>query len=254
MQVVPFFVALMVASSLLENSAGQVSCTGCAGVKKAVATGSVALLGFILVFMATGMSGTSISHAVFTHSGMLNQIGGVVIGLVGLFFVGLLTVREGAFPALGIVKVVSVFLFGAALGLAYKPCVTPTLTKIYNINTAPDNALLGGELLFFYALGISVAILFAGAFLSRLAVMIKPKVARSGIRKLLGVIILIVAGLILTDKMTLYKSFLVERFVTIPMEHGNMAHDGAPDHSKHKMPDNSGQSAGEHKHMEKHDQ
>ncbi|VAX21384.1 hypothetical protein MNBD_NITROSPINAE01-1500 [hydrothermal vent metagenome] len=255
MQVVPFFVALMVASSLSQNSVGQVSCTGCAGVKKAVATGCVALLGFILVFMATGMSGTSISHAVFTYSGMLNQIGGVVIGLVGLFFVGLLTVKEAYSPAFGVAKVVSVFLFGAALGLAYKPCVTPTLTKIYNINTAPGNVVTGGGLLFFYALGISVAILLAGALLSRIAVMIKPELARLGIKKLLGVVILVVAGLILTDKMTLYKSFLVERFVTIPMEgHGNMAHDGATDKSGHKMPSHSGQGADEHMHMEKHDQ
>jgi len=209
MQVVPFFVALIIASALLESS----------GVKRSIATGSLALLGFILVFMATGMSGTAISKAVFVHSEMLNQIGGVIIGLVGLFFVGLLTVREASLPAFGIIKAASVFLFGAALGLAYKPCVTPTLTKIYNINATPDNTIIGGTLLFFYSLGIAVAILLVGILFSWLAVNVKSQMAKSGIRKMMGAIILIVSALILMDKMTLYKSFLVERFCCLCLLH-----------------------------------
>lgn len=251
MQVVPFFVALMVASALLENSANS--------IKKPLVVGGLALFGFMLVFVATGMSGTAISKAVFVYSGTLNQIGGVVIGLVGLFVLGLLTVRESSFPAFEVVKVVSVFLFGSALGMAYKPCVTPTLTKIYNINAALGNVALGAELLLFYALGVSVAILLVGLLLSWLAMNIKSEAARAGVRKVLGAIILIIAGLILMDKMTLYKSFLVERFVTVPMEgHDHSGMDNSQDKQNSGERDHSGmdhsqdkQDAGEHDHMEK---
>jgi cytochrome c-type biogenesis protein len=111
------------------------------------------------------------------------------------------------------ITILSTMAFGAALALAYKPCVTPTLTVILNLNNSAETAGAGAVLLLAYTLGTVTVILATGVVLSILSRRISSDLAKVTIKRLCGVVLIIVSFLILSDRMTAYKSFLVGRFV-----------------------------------------
>lgn len=239
MQIVPFIIAFIVASTVRENGPAPDKTDW-----QPLTISAVSVLGgFIAVFTAIGMVTTPTSKLLFRYMDLLNQFGGVIIGLIGLYFIGLLTLEK--LPEMKMKALLVGFgaLMGASLAVAYKPCVTPTLTVIYNINTSPDNVMWGGILLVLYTLGISTSILLVGVPLAVFASKAKPANVRLIVKRGCGALLLVVALLMLTDKMTVYKSFLVEGFVPPAADgSGHSHHDAHPapqeapaemDHSQH---------------------
>lgn len=239
MQIVPFIIAFIVASTIREGDPAPEKIDW-----QPVAISAASVLGgFIAVFTAIGMVTTPTSKMLFRYMELLNQFGGVTIGLIALYFIGLLTL--GSFSESRKKFLITGFglALGAALAVAYKPCVTPTLTVIYNINTSPDNVMRGGFLLVLYTFGISAAILLVGVPLAVFASKAKSANVRSSIKRGCGVLLLAVALLMLTDKMTVYKSLLVEGFVPPASDGSGHNHHEAqpaqqqapaePDHSQH---------------------
>ncbi len=234
MQIVPFIIAFIVASTIREGNPAPEKTDW---HPLAISAASV-LGGFIIMFTAIGMVTTPLSKILFRYMDLLNQFGGVIIGLIALYFIGLLTLEKlseskmkGLMAGFGV-------LLGASLGVAYKPCVTPTLTVIYNINTSPDNVIWGGFLIVVYTLGISAAILLVAVPLAIFASKAKSANARLYLKRGCGVLLMAVALLMLTDKMTIYKSFLVEGFVPAgEMEHMDHSEHGDMDHSHHEQMD-----------------
>lgn len=239
MQIIPFIIAFIVAATVRESGAAPEKTDW----QILTLSAASALGGFIAVFTAIGMVTTPASKMLFRYMDLLNQFGGVIIGLIALYFIGLLTL--GKFPETKMKGLIAGFgaLLGAALAVAYKPCVTPTLTAIYNINTSPDNVMRGGILLVLYTLGISAAILVVGVPLAVFASKARSANARLYLKRGCGALLLAVALLMLTDRMTVYKSFLVEGFVPAASDgSGHNHHEGhparqqapaEPDHSQH---------------------
>lgn len=238
MQIVPFILAFIVASTVREDGPAPEKTDW-----QPLTISAVSVLGgFIAIFSAIGMVTTPTSKMLFRYMDLLNQFGGVIIGLIALYFIGLLTLgassetkKKGLLTGFGV-------LLGASLAVAYKPCVTPTLTIIYNINTSPDNMMWGGTLLVLYTLGIASAILLVGVPLAVFASKAKSANARLYLKRGCGALLLVVALLMLTDKMTIYKSMLVEGFVPAAEDgSGHSHHDhGGPQptaaeegHSRH---------------------
>lgn len=243
MQIVPFIIAFIVASTISEDGAAPEKTDW---RPLSISAASV-LGGFIAIFTAIGMVTTPTSKMLFRYMDLLNQFGGVVIGLIALYFIGLLTL--GAFSEKRVKLLTAGFglAMGAALAVAYKPCVTPTLTVIYNINTSPDNVVWGGLLLVLYTLGISAAILLVGVPLAVFSSKAKSANTRLSLKRGCGALLLVVALLMLTDKMTIYKSMLVGGFVPAANDgSGHNHHEGLPaqeqapiemDHSQHGQMD-----------------
>lgn len=243
MQIVPFIIAFIVASTISEG----VPAPEKTDWQSLTISAASVLVGFIVSFTAIGMVTTSTSKLLFRYMDLFNQFGGVVIGLVALYFIGLLTL--GALPERRVKLLITGFglAIGAALAVAYKPCVTPTLTVIYNINTSPDNVTWGGVLLVLYTLGISAAILLVGVPLAVFASKAKSANIRLSLKRGCGALLLVVALLMLTDKMTIYKSMLVGGFVPAAGDgSGHHHHEGLPapeqapmemDHSQHGQMD-----------------
>lgn len=243
MQIVPFIIAFIVASTIREGGPAPEKTDW-----QPLSISAAAVLGgFITVFTAIGMVTTPTSKLLFRYMDLLNQFGGVVIGLIALYFIGLLTLdkltetkMKGLIAGFGA-------LMGASLAVAYKPCVTPTLTVIYNINTSPDNVMWGGVLLVLYTLGISAAILLIATPLAVFASKAKSANVRLFLKRGCGALLLVVALLMLTDKMTIYKSMLVEGFVPPAADgSGHNHHEAHPaqeqapkemDHSQHGQMD-----------------
>ncbi|MDH4182844.1 MAG: hypothetical protein OEV92_01365 [Nitrospinota bacterium] len=227
MQFIPFLVAYVIGSALLESGDGASNARWRVfGVNLLLASA-----GFITVFTILGMTSTAISRMAFKHLSLSGQIGGVFIGLLALYVAGLLTLdRKSAVARVG-VKVFG-FLLGAALALSYKPCVTPTLTYIYGLTQTTETVARGGALLVFYTLGEFSIIALASAGLYWLILKAGGLSLRKGARLACVAVLLTVSGMILTDKMTIYKSFLVGRFVNQP----GHDHGGGHDHSQHQAP------------------
>ena len=225
MQIAPFLLAFLIGASIKEGglNAGKVKW------REVVMTGAAMFAGFMTVFASTGMVTTSLSRAIFKNMQLLNIFGGVFLGLVGCYLTGLLTLNIASASRLKALRRVSGFLLGAGLAFAYKPCVTPTLTLIFNINTMPENVFYGAVLLVFYTFGISTAIMLVGLALIKVVSLIRSDDVLGWVKKACGVLVMIVAFLIITDRMTLYKSFLVSRFVpSSGNEGGHEGHDHGP--------------------------
>lgn len=209
MQIIPFFLAFILGAAYTERRDGDFQSVW----KPTLAVAAISMAGFIITFTAMGMTTTALSKAVFNYLRPATQIGGVVVGLVGFYLLGMLTLGKLSKTASLSLRLGVAFLFGVSMGLAYKPCVTPTLTKIFNYTSSAQTASFGGTLLIFYSLGMATAILLAGMALAWVGMNLKSGPAKIMARRVCGVVLLVAAVLILADYMPAYKRLLVGGFV-----------------------------------------
>ncbi len=201
-QITPFFIAYLTGLTMME--AGERNWReGAPGIL----TGSIlCLIGFMSGYILLGASSLSISSILFRYLYILNQMGGVLLLITGLYFTGLFRLpgHTGKMYRRHIG-----LLLGLSFAFAYQPCVTPTLTSIYNMTKNPDTVSRGAFLLGFYSLGIATAFLFVGLLISNMLSAGKLKNFRGIIRRVSGAVIIIMSILILANWMTIYKSYLV---------------------------------------------
>lgn len=201
-QVTPFFIAYLTGLTMTEIGDGNWR-DGVPGIL----TGSIlCLIGFMSGYILLGATSLSIGNTLFRYLYVLNQVGGVILLLTGLYFAGLFRLPEHTGKMysrhIGL-------LLGLSFAFAYQPCVTPTLTSIYNMTKNPDTVHRGTLMLSFYSLGIATAFLSVGLLISSLLSASKLKNLRRIIGRIGGAIIIIMSILILANWMTIYKSYLV---------------------------------------------
>ena len=127
---------------------------------------------FTVVFVALGMTATSLGSVLRDGRGTLDKVAGAVIIALGVFF--LLTPfvdrlnREWRPEAL-IARAGSggPLVAGAAFAFAWTPCVGPTLGSILTAASVSDTVAEGGILLLFYSLGLAVPFLLTAIAFTR---------------------------------------------------------------------------------------
>ncbi|WDH79397.1 cytochrome c biogenesis protein CcdA [Microbacterium esteraromaticum] len=119
------------------------------------------IAGFTVVFVAiTALSGT-FGAFVLQWSGLITQILGVLIIIMGLVFLGFFgfAQREMRMQVKSSTGLIGAPLLGVALGLSWAPCMGPTLTAIvalsFNMGTPWRASLLGVA----YSLGLGIPFL-----------------------------------------------------------------------------------------------
>ncbi|MDX3929376.1 MAG: cytochrome c biogenesis CcdA family protein [Shinella sp.] len=131
-------------------------------------------LGFATVFVALGAGASTIGMALRRHLDILAQIGGVVIILMGLHFLGIwrigLFAREARFQGSGRPATLSgAYLMGLAFAFGWTPCIGPVLGAILGVAASRETVGEGAFLLAIYSLGLAVpfwiAAGFSGAFM-----------------------------------------------------------------------------------------
>jgi len=129
----------------------------------------VFVIGFSLVFSLLGASASLLGNWLFTYRDILNRIGGVIIIIFGLSFLGLLKIPFLYREIKPDVKVtggyLGAFIMGFIFALGWTPCVTPILSSILMYAVTEDSVYRGFLLLFFYALGIGVPFILVALFI-----------------------------------------------------------------------------------------
>ena len=116
------------------------------------------VLGFTAVFVTAGVLFGTLGSAVAEHRLLIERILGAVTIVLGFAFLGQIPFlqREFRIHRLPRAGLVGAPLLGVVFGLAWTPCLTPTLTAVANLALSQGTAGRGALLSLFYCLGLGV--------------------------------------------------------------------------------------------------
>lgn len=135
-------------------------------------------LGFATVFVGLGAGASTIGVLLRQNLDLLAKIGGLLIILMGLNFLGVFRIgilaREARFQGGGKPATLSgAYVMGLAFAFGWTPCIGPVLGAILGVAASRDTVGEGAALLAIYSLGLAVpfwiAAGFSGAFMRFLA-------------------------------------------------------------------------------------
>ena len=135
-------------------------------------------LGFATVFVALGAGASSIGPLLRQHLDILAKIGGLIIVVMGLNFLGVFRIgilaREARFQSGGKpATLTGAYIMGLAFAFGWTPCIGPVLGAILGIAASRETVGAGAGLLAVYSLGLAIpfwiAAGFSGAFMSFLS-------------------------------------------------------------------------------------
>jgi cytochrome c-type biogenesis protein len=131
------------------------------------------VLGFTTIFVALGTSASLAGSLVQSHREVLTRVGGVLVIVMGLAFVGLLPIRslysERRFLINRGSSIAGNYLLGLSFAVGWTPCIGPTLGATLVIASQADTARRGAMLLAAYSLGLGVPFVLSALGVARMA-------------------------------------------------------------------------------------
>jgi cytochrome c-type biogenesis protein len=135
------------------------------------------VLGFTLVFVATGAAATQVARVLNSNLRLTNRISGALVLGFGILMVAMAFSNRGFFGALNRERRVEVRpsrlgswappVMGMAFGFGWTPCIGPILGGILGLAATRDTVGQGMMLLFVFSLGLGVPFILAGLGLSK---------------------------------------------------------------------------------------
>ncbi|MFQ5913070.1 MAG: cytochrome c biogenesis CcdA family protein [Nitrospinota bacterium] len=170
--------------------------------------------GFTLVFVLLGASISVLTEGLMSMRREFTWVGGVLIIFFGLVLTGLLKIGflqrylqplEGKLNKRR-VGYVGAFLIGISFGIAWTPCVGPTLGAILTLAAVESGK--GAWLLFIYSAGLGVPFLVAAiAFNGFLGFFHRFKRFLPAVQKVGGVVLILMGVLLLTGQLTVLNTY-----------------------------------------------
>ncbi len=174
------------------------------------------IVGFSFVFVLSGAFAASIGATFRRYDLFIQQLGGLVILIMGLELSGILNIplfarrkeftlpkwasRLGPFRAL---------LIGIIFATAWTPCIGPVLGSILALAVTTGEAVHGAILLFVYSLGISVPFLVVSFSLLSAPHYLKSFMKHiDAIAKVSGILLAILGMLLLTNTYRYLNSWI----------------------------------------------
>ena len=126
-------------------------------------------LGFATVFVALGAGASTIGTLLRQHLDLLAKIGGLIIIVMGLNFLGVFRIgflaSEMRFQGQGKPATLGgAYVMGLAFAFGWTPCIGPVLGAILGVAAARETVGDGATLLAVYSLGLAVPFWIAAAF------------------------------------------------------------------------------------------
>ncbi len=164
-----------------------------------LAGASLFVLGFAVIFVASGVVAGTAGRELAEHRVLISRILGGVVIVLGLIFAGLIPIgqrdlRLHRIPAVG---VAAAPLLGVVFALGWTPCLSPTLGVVINLGFSEGTALRGGLLGFAYALGLGIPFVIAGLAFTRMARAVTALRTHQGLIMRIGGVLLVGVGLLL---------------------------------------------------------
>lgn len=160
------------------------------------------ILGFSIIFIALGASATFIGKFLSRNIRWFEIVGGCVVILLGLHFIGIFRLkflnREKKIhlkdKPLGFIGTV---LVGMAFGAGWTPCVGPILGAILTMAATTQNIFKGIVLLAFYSVGLGLPFLISGLIIHKFFEYFKAVRKYFKVITAVGGILLIIMGVLL---------------------------------------------------------
>ncbi|MFI7410933.1 cytochrome c biogenesis CcdA family protein [Streptomyces sp. NPDC049627] len=163
---------------------------------------SLFVLGFTVVFVSGGALFGYFGQTLQDNKGVLSKVLGVLMILMGVFFMGLmpwLTQREFRFHKRPVAGLVGAPLLGALFGVGWTPCIGPTLASVQALSFEQASAGRGAILTVAYCLGLGIPfVLAAVAFRKALGAFAWVKRHYVWVMRIGGIMMIATGALLLT--------------------------------------------------------
>ncbi|MEU7031314.1 cytochrome c biogenesis CcdA family protein [Streptomyces sp. SBR177] len=160
------------------------------------------VLGFSAVFVSSGALFGFFGWSLQSYRGILSDVLGVLMILMGVFFLGLmpwLTQREFRFHKKPVAGLAGAPLLGALFGIGWTPCIGPTLAAVNVLAANEASAGRGALLTFAYCVGLGLPfILTAIAFRKALGAFTWVKKHYAWVMRIGGGMMIVTGVLLLT--------------------------------------------------------
>lgn len=162
--IVPFYLCYMAGVSMAD-----VTETPTAAARWRVILSAVLFsAGVITVFVGLGASASAFGQQVREHFDILRYIAAVVIGVLGLHFLGVFKIpllyRQARMDVAAPAGLLGAYLVGLAFAFGWTPCVGPVLAAILFTAGARETVSDGAILLLAYGAGMTLPFIVAAAF------------------------------------------------------------------------------------------
>ncbi len=141
-------------------------------IKKTLSGALGFVLGFTIVFTAMGALAGTLGSFLIRYQTWVNLIGGIIVILFGLNYMGLLRLNlfrgfGGGMPG-GDMGFFSALLFGMVFSVGWTPCVGAFLGSALMLASQQGHVLEGMGMLLCYSLGLGIPFLFSAVLIDKL--------------------------------------------------------------------------------------
>ena len=156
------------------------------------------ILGFSVVFVLASMFVATAGRALVEHRELFMRVGGVLVILMALVFLGAGSQRTLRLPVKPATGLAGAPLLGAVFGLGWAPCMGPTLGAVLALNLTGDASTTRAVVLAVaYCLGLGLPFLLIAAAYERWAPVSAWLRRRQRAIQIAGAVLLITVGLLL---------------------------------------------------------
>jgi cytochrome c-type biogenesis protein len=183
------------------------------GARRVLVPSLLFIASFSAIFILLGLSATVIGSTLNTHKHVLEQVGGVVIILLGLVFlatpfIGLLNREWHSESLLRLAGRGGPLVAGAAFAIAWTPCTSITLGAILTQAAVSNSAAHGALLLAVYSAGLAIPFLLIALAFERMTSALAVVKRHFPVIIALGGVVMITLGvLILTGEFTVLNTW-----------------------------------------------
>ncbi|HEB5004572.1 TPA: redoxin family protein [Clostridioides difficile] len=196
--ILPIYLSILSNSSVENLKEGKTSFIGSSLFKNTI----FFALGILTTFFILGSSVKVLSMFFNENKDLIMFIGGIIIIIMGLFYMGIIKSsilnREKRFNVkFKEMKAITAFILGFTFSFGWTPCIGPILASVLVMVSSSSNHLSANLLIAVYTIGFILPFIITAMFYSKLFKTIDKIRSNMEIIKKIGGIILIVSGILM---------------------------------------------------------